>query len=461
MSLPLPFRTFFLLNVLSALFFPNPTLQTALVTPISKDKSTNLFTLSVFLKTPLRPTKLYLDLGFLFPWTVCDANYNSSSFREITCDPAFCATLGFGGLSCNNCTDFNPPNPNCVPANLVCGSFPENPVTIRATSDVVLIDTLALPTTPGPGPGPFVLLPNYTFSCAHSTLLKGLPKNVMGLAALGRSNLSFQGQISAALSSPRCFALCFPASSKTPGVAFFGSTGPYYVFSSPSSKIDLSKSLIYTPLILNPVGVGDTVITYGGNPPSNQHFIGLTSIKINGNNVPINASLLTINQDDGFGGTKISTATPYTVLESSIHKAFTELFVKEASSPAFNLTVTVPAKPFNVCYPAGDLTVTRVGPLVPTVDLVLHAHDVFWRISGGNSMVRVRNKRKGVDLWCLGFVDGGVNKKTPIVIGGKQLEDNLVQFDLESNRLGFTSSLLSRSLSCADFNVTDFADNGK
>ncbi|XP_027368007.1 basic 7S globulin 2-like [Abrus precatorius] len=455
MSLPPSFHYFFFFYVICLLFCvcPIPTHATVLVAPISKDKSSNLFTLSVFLKTPIRPTKLFLDLGFLFPWTVCDAGYNSSSFHEITCDPTFCASLGFGALSCDNCSDFGPPDPNCVPANLVCGCFPENPVIRTAGSDAVLVDTLALPSTEGP----LVLLPNYTFGCARSTLLKGLPKNVTGLAALGRSNVSFPAQISASLSSPRCFALCFPSSSKAPGVAFFGSTGPYNVSSFSSSEIDLSKSLIYTPLIVNPVGVGDTIINYGGNPPSNQHFIGLTSIQVNGKHVPINATLLSIDKDNGFGGTKISTATPYTLLESSVQKAFTELFVKEAASSAFNLTITSPVKPFNVCYPAGDLTVNPAGPVVPTVDLVLNGlkDDVIWRILGANSMVRVTNKKKGVDLWCLGFVDGGVNKKTPIVIGGKQLEDNLLQFDLETNRLGFTSSLLSRSLSCADFNVTD------
>ncbi|TKY52608.1 Basic 7S globulin [Spatholobus suberectus] len=450
MSLPLLSHTSFLFSVIcTLLLFTTPTLhaETVLVAPVSKDGSTNLFTLSVFLKTPLRPTKLYLDLGFLFPWTLCDANYNSSSFRRIPCDATFCANVGFGGLSCDNCTDLDPPDPKCIPTNFVCGSFPENPVTRASISDAALVDRLALPSSRGP----LLLLPNYTFSCSRSTLLKGLPKTVAGLAALGRSKLSLQAQISAAFSSPLCFALCFPASSKTSGLAFFGSTGPYNTI----SEVDLSKSLVYTPLLVNPVGVGDTEINYAGDPPSNQYFIGLTSIQINGRPVPINESLLIINKDNGFGGTKISTATPYTLLESSIHRAFTELFVTEAASSAFNLIATMPAMPFNVCYPAGDLTVTRVGPLVPTVDLVLQ--NVVWRIVGANSMVRVTNRKRGVDLWCLGFVDGGVNKKTPIVIGGKQLEDNLLQFDLQNNRLGFTTSLLSSSLSCADFNVIDFA----
>jgi hypothetical protein len=51
-------------------------------------------------------------------------------------------------------------------------------------------------------------------------------------------------------------------------------------------------------------------------------------------------------------------------------------------------------------------------------------------------------------------VDGGVNPRTSIVIGGHQLEDNLLQFDLAASRLGFSSSLLFRQTTCANFNFT-------
>jgi hypothetical protein len=43
---------------------------------------------------------------------------------------------------------------------------------------------------------------------------------------------------------------------------------------------------------------------------------------------------------------------------------------------------------------------------------------------------------------CLGFVDGGKEPRTTFVIGGHQLEDNILEFDLVSSKLGFSSSLL-------------------
>lgn len=44
-----------------------------------------------------------------------------------------------------------------------------------------------------------------------------------------------------------------------------------------------------------------------------------------------------------------------------------------------------------------------------------------------------------------------------IVIGGHQIEDNLLQFDLATSRLGFSSSLLFRQTTCANFNFTSVA----
>lgn len=249
-------------------------------------------------------------------------------------------------------------------------------------------------------------------------------------------------QVSAFFSEPYLFALCLSGSQKATGVAFFNSGGPYFFLPG----IDVAKTLFYTPLILNPVG--STVITYYQHP-SDEYFIGVASIKVNGKDVEFNKTLLAIDEN-GFGGTKISTVVPYTVLQTSIYEAFTDAFVRE--SAALNLTVTKAVKPFSACYSAGDVMTTRVGPAVPTVDLVMQNDDVFWRVFGANSMVRIESK--DADVWCFGFVDGGANPRASIVIGGNQIEDNLLEFDVGLNRLGFSSSVLVHGTTCADFNFT-------
>nr|GEW05733.1 basic 7S globulin-like [Tanacetum cinerariifolium] len=253
-------------------------------------------------------------------------------------------------------------------------------------------------------------------------------------------------QVSKVYGSSQVFALCLPScqNTTTSGVAFFNTHGPYYF----TSGVDLSSHLIYTPLIVNPIGF--TIITYY-NYPSAEYFIGLTSIKINDKQVDINPFLLTID-NDGFGGTRLSTITPYTILHTSIYRPFIQLFINE--SRALNLTISInPVSPFEVCFNASDVHETWFGPEVPVIDLVMHSEDVFWKVYGWNTMVKVVDEI-GESLWCLGFVDGGDEARTSVVIGGKQMEDNLLQFDLVNERLGF-SSVLAHQTFCVEFNFTD------
>ncbi|GLU08828.1 hypothetical protein SLE2022_257130 [Rubroshorea leprosula] len=66
-------------------------------------------------------------------------------------------------------------------------------------------------------------------------------------------------------------------------------------------------------------------------------------------------------------------------------------------------------------------------------------------------MVKVKK-----DVMCLAFVDGGLNPRTAIVIGGHQLEDNLLQFDLAASKIGFSSPLLLRNANCFQFRTVIF-----
>ncbi|KAK8618927.1 hypothetical protein V6N13_132904 [Hibiscus sabdariffa] len=143
----------------------------------------------------------------------------------------------------------------------------------------------------------------------------------------------------------------------------------------------------------------------------------------------------------------ISTVVPYTVMQTSIYKAVLKAFTKELPKA---LRVR-PVAPFGACFNSKGIGISRLGPGVPIIDLDL-PNKVVWRIFGFNSMVKVKE-----DVLCLGFVDGGLEATTSIVIGGHQLEDNLLQFDLAASRLGFSSSLLFRQTTCANFNFTSTA----
>ncbi|KAB5512455.1 hypothetical protein DKX38_029483 [Salix brachista] len=434
--------------LLILLFFPSFISSQAalpLQTTIQKDRSTSQYVITAYLQTPLKLTKFLLDLGSTYTWVNCD-DYTSSTYQHVPCNSSIASLLG--PYACLNLCD-GPPSPNCGNNSfLFLPDNPIKPVDYRKVNglNTALIDPFALPNAQGS----LTLINNFIFSCARTGFLKGLAKGITGLAALGRSNISIPIQINKVFpSTPNCFAICLSGSISQPGVALFGSKGPYNFLPG----IDLSKSLVYTPLLLNPLGKDsepDKPIL------SSEYHIGLTSIKVNGKMVALNNSLLAINGEKGSGGTKISTVVPYTKLQSSIYKAFILAFLKEAASSAFNLTTTKPVKPFAVCYPASAVKNTQVGPAVPIIDLVLDRQDVVWKIFGSNSMVRIT--KKSVDLWCLGFLDAGVNQMVSnwvgapsIVIGGYQLEDNMLQFDLQSKKLGFSSSILSKGTDCAKF----------
>ncbi|KAL5995888.1 hypothetical protein ACLOJK_025961 [Asimina triloba] len=405
----------------------------ALVLPVSKDPATLQYLTQLNQRTPLVPVKLAVDLGGRFLWVDCDSGYVSSSYLPARCRSLACSLAK--STVCGDCFAAAP-TPGCN--NNTCGLFPENPFISTSTSGEAAQDVISLHSTDGSNVGPTVQVPRFVFSCAPTFLLEeGFASGAKGLAGLGRTKIALPSQLAAAFSLPRKFAICLSSN----GVIFFGDE-PYVL----RPGIDVSKSLIYTPLLTNPVSLAG--VSADGEP-SSEYFIGVKSIKVRGKSIAFDKTLLSINKTDGSGGTKISTSRPYTVLHSAIFQPLAKEFIRAAE--AMNVTQVVATGAFDICFKSENMASTRVGPAVPTIDLVLHKKSVVWSIFGANSIERVTK-----DVSCLAIVDGGADVITSIVIGGYQLENNLVQFNLADSRVGFSSSLLFRQTTCANFN---FASN--
>lgn len=408
----------------------------ALVIPISKDPSTLQYITTINQRTPSVAIDLVLDLGGQFLWVDCDKNYASSSYHPARCRSAQCSLAKASG--CGDCFSAAP-KPGCN--NNTCGVLPDNTVTRTATSGELAQDVVTVDSTTGSNPGRVVSVPKFLFSCGSTFLLEGLASGVVGMAGLGRTKIALPSQFAAAFSFRRKFAICLSSSSSSNGVVFFGD-GPYSFLPG----IDVSQSLTYTPLFINPVS---TASAFTSGEPSAEYFIGVKSIRIDDTPVSINTTLLSIDRN-GVGGTKISTVNPYTVLESSIYKAVTRAFVQKAA--ARNISRVSGSGLFETCFSTANVLSTRLGYSVPTIELVLQSEDAIWRIFGANSMVQVSES-----VVCLALVDGGSDPRTSIVIGGYQLEDNLVQVDLAASRLGFSSTLLGKMTTCSNFNFTSIA----
>ncbi|KAK7278401.1 hypothetical protein RJT34_23429 [Clitoria ternatea] len=422
-----------------SLFISTPLAQTsfrpkALVVPITKDvsASTPQYVTQIKQRTPLVPVKLTVDLGGGYLWVNCEKGYVSSTSKPTPCGSAQCSLFGSHGCS----------------GDKICGRSPSNTVTGVSTFGDIHADIVSINSTNGNNPGRVVSVPNFLFICGSNVVQNGLANGVTGMAGLGRTKVSLPSQFASAFSFQRKFAICLSSSTMTNGVLFFGD-GPYNL------NIDVSKVLVFTPLVTNPVSTAPSGFL---GEPSVEYFIGVKSIRVSDKNVPLNTSLLSIDRKNGFGGTKISTVNPYTVLETTIYKAVSEAFVKALGVPRVS-----PVAPFGTCFATKDIGFSRMGPGVPAIDLVLQ-NDVVWNIIGANSMVQFN------DVICLGFVDagsgpsaaqvgfvaGGSHPMTSITIGAHQLENNLLQFDLATSRLGFRSLFLEHT-NCANFNFTSSA----
>ncbi|KAG7588700.1 Aspartic peptidase domain superfamily, partial [Arabidopsis suecica] len=397
----------------------------ALLLPVAKDQSTLQYTTVINQHIPLVPASVVFDLGGRELWVDCDKDYVSSTYQSPRCNYAECSRAG--STSCGTC--FSPPRPGCRLASGTVGmagmgrhiiglptqfaaafSFSQkfavclssgkglqtmplliNPVSTAsafsqaarnitrvasekpfgdacfstknvgvtrlgyAAPEILLLlrsndvvwrifransMTTSLPLTnllvattpsahaPAPPAGAHVsLLPdlavvttlaaalqitNFIFDCGATFLLKGLASGTVGMAGMGRYNIGLPPQFAAAFSFSQKFAVCLSS----------------------------GKGLQTMPLLINPF-----------------------------QRLKINASI-------GFGGTKISSVNPYTVLESSIYKASTSEFVKQTA--ARNITRVASEKPFgDACFSTKNIGVTRLGYAAPEIQLCFVATTSF------------------------------------------------------------------------------------
>lgn len=379
-----------------------PSLPKAIVLPINKDPSTFQYVTQVYMgANHLVPIKLVVDLGVSFLWADCGF---SSSQKLVPCNSLKCSMAM--PIGCTNSAGFG--------NNKICALKSENPFTKLAATGELAEDMFAVEFIDEVKTSSIAPIHQFLFSCASTSLLQGLARGAKGMLGLGNSRIALPSQLSDTFGFQRKFAICLSSSNG----AIISGESPYLSLLGH----DVSRSMLYTPLI---------------SPKDGEYYINVKSIKINGKKLSLNTSLFTMD-GEGHGGTKISTISPFTTMKSSIYKTLLETY--ERLSISVELTKVEPIAPFGLCFS------TKVGePNVPTIDLVLQSEMVKWRIYGRNSMVKVSD-----DVMCLGFLDGGVNQKASIVIGGHQLEDNLLEFNLSTCMLGFTSLSMAETR-CSDF----------
>ncbi|KAJ6904140.1 aspartic proteinase GIP2 [Populus alba x Populus x berolinensis] len=398
---------------------PNSPIR-SLVLPVTKDPATFQYLTTIYHGTSPEPVRVVLDLGCPSLWLDCSSGRLSSSRRRIPSCSIQCPAAKPNNMSCASSAAM--PKRKCT----ACGLSTENSITRSATRGELVEDSLTVQSVDGSKSGPVTTVDHFLFSCAPGFLLNRLARGAQGMLGLGRSRIALPSQLASKFGLQRKFATCL----STDGLILFGEPGYDSIFGK-----EISRSLMYTPLLTSPDGSGS----------SQDYSINVKSIKINGKR-------LSLRQKGIGGGTKISTTVPYTTLESSIYSSFIEAYKEAATNNYFlNMTLVAPVAPFGLCFSSKEVPSSMLlGPMVPAIDLVLQSEMVKWRVHGRNAMVPVLD-----EVMCLGFLDGGFKSKTSssIVIGGFQLEDNLLEFNLGTSMLGFSSSLLTRHTSCSDYHA--------
>lgn len=418
-------------SVSSAAKFKQPK-PSAFLFPIRKDTKTLQYYTTLDISSKDNYVNLVLDLGGQHTWLDCGATI-LSTFKPVDCNSKKCKN--YKGSGCMRCGTDPAQNVGCK--DDACSVEYRNPFNTREINRGLGEDTLFVESTNGLSVGLSYQAPKpFPISCVEPDqyLLGDLSNETKGMTGLMNTTTSLHAQLSTQFKIPHKFALCLPSASDfILGHMFIG--GRPYTF--PPYYKDIGRELITAKLVKYPVS---TAIFFTIGDPLDKYYIDVKSISVDHKPVSFNASLLSIDKE-GTGGTTLSTVTPYTELETSIYKALVSAFTKAA---AFRKMKRVkPMAPFGACYKTKSIAKSQTGPVVPYIDINLGGSKQHWRFYGANSMVSV-NK----DVLCLAFVDGGPYK-TSIVIGGHQMENYLIEFDLVTPKVGISTSLLFRNTTCS------------
>ncbi|CAM0884789.1 unnamed protein product [Alopecurus aequalis] len=379
-----------------SVFAPASCKHLPVVVPVTKDTATSLYTI------PFNDgANLVCDIGGPLVWSTCTLP------SEFPCESDTCGLANAY------------PVPGCPAAGCghevkTCTAYPYNPVTGACAAGSLVHTRFVANTTDG----------NHTVSqvsvkavsaCGTRELLGSLPRSATGVVGLADSRLALPAQVASSQKVAKTFFLCLSGGGDFgDGVAIFGG-GPFQL--PPRPGTDYRQFLDYTPLL-----------TKHDNP---AHYVSVKHIELENSIVPLPPRALAT------GGVVLSTTVPYTLLRADVYRPFLAGFRKAMPAVWQNAREVKPVAPFGLCYDLGTLIALRSGLDVPSVTLALDGGK-NWTMLGDNSMVRLEDQKTA----CLAFVqaDGvkaGDGKAPAVIVGGFQMENFLLQFDLEKKQLGF------------------------
>lgn len=379
--------------------------------PVTKDIATSLYTI------PFHDgANLVLDMAGPLVWSTCQSGQLPA---KIPCSSPTCLLANaYPGPGC--------PAPSCGSDrhDKPCTAYPYNPVTGACAAGSLFHTRFVANTTDGNNPVSEVNV-GVLAACAPRKLLASLPRGSTGVAGLADSGLALPAQVASAQKVANKFLLCLPSGGA--GVAIFGG--------GPLPWPQFTQSMEYTPLV-----------TKGGSP---AHYISVRSIKVEDTRVPVSERALAT------GGVVLSTRLPYVLLRRDVYRPLVDAFTKAlAALPANGAPVAravKPVAPFELCYDTQTLGNNPGGYWVPNVLLAVDGGS-DWAMTGVNSMVDVKPGTACVAFVEMKGVEAGDGRAPAVILGGAQMENVVLDFDMEKKQLGFLR--LPHFTDCSSFNFT-------
>ncbi|CAL5094614.1 unnamed protein product [Urochloa decumbens] len=416
-----------------------------LVSPLANDPATSLYTISIM----DGGGPLVVDLAGDLVWSACAPGHPTFSCGSAECAAAAGSTCpeqgqrrpwqqdygagavidGVGDRQCT-CTARACDPTARARAQCAAGDLTSFAMSASATDGRNALRPVAFEAVGACAPEPDWLLP----AGGHAT----------GVAGFGRgAPLSLPSQLAARRGLGRRFALCLP------GVAIFGDT-PIYLGSYPP---DLMTTIASTPLVSRnnhtSAGAGGYYL------PVEAISVSWPSWGVAATRAALPAGALELDATTGRGGVALSTVTRYTAMRPDVYRAVAQAFGDAIGRPGY-VRPAPAVPPFSLCYDTASLRHVRVlGWDVPSIHLELGAGaSMNWTMGSGNSMVQVGDD----GALCLAFVEmrgAAADPAAPaVVIGGYQVEDNLLVFDEDEEVLHFSGLLWGSGATCSGFNFT-------
>ncbi|KAL6853463.1 hypothetical protein ACP4OV_019492 [Aristida adscensionis] len=374
--------------------------------PVAKDAATSLYTV------PIRDDATHvIDLAGPLVWSTCAADHLQPPFA---CNDT----------ACRHANAYRAPGCRAAGRRCEghCTAYPYNPVSGQCAAASLVHTRLIANTTDGRHPLSQVSV-KAVAACAPKKLLPSLPSGATGVAGLASSRLALPAQVAASQGDPKKFLLCLPRRGE--GAAIFGGDA----FFLPESGADnLASKLAYTPLH-----------SRKDNP---LYYVSVQGVAVNQSPVQLPAHALAT------GGVVLCTRVPYTALRPDVYRPLVDAFERAlARSDA-----KVPAMaPFELCYKASMLGNTKLGYAVPEITLELEG-GAKWSFTGSSSMVDVSSTTACFAFGEMKGVKPGDAGVPAVVVGGFQMENYLLQFDLEKQQLGIAR--VPFFTACSNFNFT-------